>query len=136
VPAVRGERHARHHFLVAEENGMLGGAQMDFRRPQGPQPDPTRARSLLGTSPGLARKRLASASYDKTVRVWDAQTGQEALTFKVHTGRVLSLSGLVYSVSFSPDGKRLASSIAVQTVKVWDATPPPDARNGLPDPKR
>ena len=33
-------------------------------------------------------KRLASASEDRTVKVWDAQTGQEALTLKGHTGRV------------------------------------------------
>src|SRR5205085_417677 len=58
-------------------------------------------------------KRLASASRDRTVRVWDAQTGQEALTRKGHTGQVSS-------VCFSPDGKRLASASWDQTVKVWD----------------
>ena len=60
-------------------------------------------------------KRLASASYDGTVKVWDATTGQESLTLKGHTS-------LVFSVSFSPDGKRLASASDDQTVKVWDAT--------------
>ena len=59
-------------------------------------------------------KRLASASHDKTVKVWDAQTGQEALTLKGHTH-------LVTSVAFSPDGKRLASASSDKTVKVWDA---------------
>ena len=30
-------------------------------------------------------KRLASAAADQTVKVWDAQTGQELLTLKGHT---------------------------------------------------
>ena len=33
-------------------------------------------------------KRLASASGDGTVKVWDAATGQETLTLKGHTGGV------------------------------------------------
>src|SRR5215469_10494124 len=58
-------------------------------------------------------KRLASASDDKTVKVWDAQTGQEFFPLKGHSGRVIS-------VVFSPDGKRLASG-SHGTAKVWDA---------------
>jgi WD40 repeat protein len=59
-------------------------------------------------------KRLASAGEDKTVKVWDAQTGQEQLTLKGHADRV-------YSVAFSPDGKRIASASWDMTVKVWEA---------------
>ena len=56
-------------------------------------------------------KRLASASSDGTVKVWDATSGQETLTLKGHTG-------VVWSVAFSADGKRLASASLDQTVKV------------------
>ena len=57
-------------------------------------------------------KRLASASQGRTVKVWDAATGQETLTFK----------GGDSTVVFSPDGKRLAAASAEDmTVKVWDA---------------
>jgi WD40 repeat protein/serine/threonine protein kinase len=59
-------------------------------------------------------QRLASASRDQTVKVWDAATGQVLLTLKGHTQYVLS-------VCFSPDGQRLASASDDATVKVWDA---------------
>ena len=58
-------------------------------------------------------KRLASASWDKTVRVWDPHTGQEFRTLRGHTAEVIA-------VAFSPDGKRLASASWDKTVKIWD----------------
>jgi type II secretory pathway pseudopilin PulG len=59
-------------------------------------------------------RRIASASWDRTVKVWDAITSQELLTLKGHTA---SISCVV----FSPDGQRLASVSLDQTGKVWDA---------------
>jgi WD40 repeat protein/serine/threonine protein kinase len=59
-------------------------------------------------------RRLASASWDGAVKVWDAQTGQEALALRGQTDGV-------WDLCFSPDGKRLASAGADGTVMVWDA---------------
>jgi FKBP-type peptidyl-prolyl cis-trans isomerase/cold shock CspA family protein len=59
-------------------------------------------------------KRIVSGSADKTLKVWDAQTGRETLKLNGHLAIVLS-------VSFSPDGKRIVSGSLDKTVKVWDA---------------
>jgi dipeptidyl aminopeptidase/acylaminoacyl peptidase len=57
-------------------------------------------------------KRLASASEDKTIKVWDTASW-EARTLGGHTSSV-------WSVAFSPDGSRLASGSGDQTIKIWD----------------
>jgi dipeptidyl aminopeptidase/acylaminoacyl peptidase len=57
-------------------------------------------------------RRLASAG-GGTVRLWDADTGQELLALPGRTKEV-------YAVAFSPDGRRLASA-GDGTVRLWDA---------------
>ncbi|KAL8296096.1 hypothetical protein RB600_001541 [Gaeumannomyces tritici] len=59
-------------------------------------------------------QRLASASHDNTVKLWDAATGACLQTLEGHSYRVSS-------VAFSPDGQRLASASHDNTVKLWDA---------------
>jgi WD40 repeat protein len=57
--------------------------------------------------------RLATCSYDKTVRVWDVETGRPTHVFREHTDAV-------YAVAFSPDDKWLASGAGDRSVKIWD----------------
>jgi len=56
-------------------------------------------------------KRLASGGSDKTIKLWDADTGQELHTLKGHLGQVKS-------VAFSPDSKCLASG-GERSIKLW-----------------
>jgi WD40 repeat protein len=61
--------------------------------------------------------RLASASQDRTIRLWDAQTGE-----------LLDILGGHYStvsrLDFSPDGRRLLSASYDDTARQWGMIPP------------
>lgn len=59
-------------------------------------------------------KTLASVSFDKTIKLWDPETG----TLK----RTLSDVTDVVSIAFSPDGKILAGGSWDTTVRLWDST--------------
>ena len=56
---------------------------------------------------------LASASYDKTVKLWDMQTGGIVRTFSGH-------SHLVWSVSISADCTTIASGSHDESIRLWD----------------
>ena len=58
--------------------------------------------------------RIASGSYDHTIKIWDAKSGKEIRTLEGHSSRVSS-------VAFSPDGSRIASGSYDHTIKIWDA---------------
>ena len=58
--------------------------------------------------------RIATGSYDDTIKVWDAENGRELMTLAGH-------SGWVSSVGFSPDGRHIISGSNDKTVKIWNA---------------
>ena len=60
-------------------------------------------------------KTLASASDDKTIRLWEAASGQPLRTLQGHQNSVLS-------IAWSPDGKTLASASGDGTVRLWPGT--------------
>ena len=86
------------------------------------QPQPLKNTHFIGSKHGsrvtavawsVRGTRIASASYDKTVRIWDANDGANLLTYQGHWDRVLS-------VAWSPDGNLLASAGNDGTIQVWD----------------
>lgn len=72
--------------------------------------------------------RLASASRDGTVRVWDVSNGRELVVYRGHEGAKFTEAEAkekanvfrVAGVAFSPDGKRVASCGADE-IQVWEA---------------
>jgi WD40 repeat protein len=58
--------------------------------------------------------RIASASEDRTVRVWDRLGGEELLCVSGHTQRVSALAA-------APGGKWLVSASDDRTLRLWDA---------------
>ena len=59
-------------------------------------------------------RRLATASSDRTVRMWNADNGSEIAVLRGHDdwGR---------GVAWSPDGRRLATASSDRTVRIWNA---------------
>ena len=58
-------------------------------------------------------RTLASGSRDKTVRLWDVETGRHLHTLKGHSGHV-------NGIAFSPDGRTLVSGSLDSTIRSWD----------------
>lgn len=57
--------------------------------------------------------RIVSGSADRTVRIWDAQTGDQLLKFEKHMGGVTS-------IAFSSDGSKVVSSDYKNEILIWD----------------
>ncbi|WP_437803265.1 NACHT and WD repeat domain-containing protein [Sorangium sp. So ce693] len=58
-------------------------------------------------------QRIVSASWDRTLNVWELATGNLLYTLEGH-------SGLIKACAFSPDGQRIVSASWDMTLKVWD----------------
>jgi WD40 repeat protein len=59
-------------------------------------------------------RRIVSCGWDRTIRVWDADTGRELMCLLAHRHRT-------NAVAISPDGRRLVSASRDGELKLWDA---------------
>jgi WD40 repeat protein len=58
-------------------------------------------------------KRIVTAGWDKTVRIWDAESGKELYILEGHPN-------LVNSATLSPDGSKVAVAYSGGIVRIWD----------------
>ncbi|MGI8815216.1 MAG: NACHT and WD repeat domain-containing protein, partial [Pseudonocardia sp.] len=58
-------------------------------------------------------RRLATASADRTARIWDTDNGSELVVLHGH-------DDWVQGVAWSPDGRRLATASRDRTARIWD----------------
>jgi WD40 repeat protein len=78
-----------------------------------PHREPYRAHIFrVAFSPKRGSELLATASLDKTAKLWDARNGE--IRFN------LSHANAVTDVAFSPDGERLATASWDKKVKIWE----------------
>ena len=101
-------------FAVADWDGKI---KMWRHNPDGTQ-------KLIRTLPGHKEaitqiqyspdgQLIASASWDKTIKLWDAESGDLVDTLKGHENGI-------NSIAFSPDGQTLISGSEGKTIKLWN----------------
>lgn len=94
-----------------------GGNIIFFRKPTGslsPQTITAHAADISTINFNSSKTKIVSASFDKTIKVWNVETKQHLLTLQGHTD-------FVYAAKFSPGDKHIVSVSRDRTAKIWDA---------------
>ncbi|KIJ58802.1 hypothetical protein HYDPIDRAFT_101954, partial [Hydnomerulius pinastri MD-312] len=90
--------------------------------PDHPQTWPTAVQMLSGHAGRIASvayspdgQHIISGSDDKTVRIWNASTGQ------LVTDPLQGHTASIHSVAYSPDGQHIVSGSFDKTIRIWNA---------------
>ena len=67
---------------------------------------------VLSVAYSLDGTKIISGSDDKTIKIWDANTGECLKTLEGHSSNV-------QSVAYSPDGTKIISGSQDTTIKIW-----------------
>ncbi|HEY9662970.1 MAG TPA: WD40 repeat domain-containing serine/threonine-protein kinase, partial [Allocoleopsis sp.] len=108
------------YYSVRSHSGISAAAPSPLPVQSSSPPIQATVRSLTGHTDTVwaiathpDSNTIASGSFDKTIRLWDLQTGQLIRTFTGHRDAVRS-------VALSADGKTLVSGSGDKMIKVWD----------------
>jgi WD40 repeat protein len=104
--------------LVAGATGWRGAAWLRPLRPSLTPPGGPLLRTLAGhpfTAVAVYSdgRRAISASYDRTLKIWDLETGQALRTLEGHTDTVNAVAAYA-------NGRRAISASEDKTLKIWD----------------
>jgi WD40 repeat protein/serine/threonine protein kinase len=102
-------------FLIATASGRSGeSGEVKLWNPQSPGQEigtwKGHTGQVLSVSFSPDGARIASASDDKTVKIWGTATGTETITRQVRPGT---------NLAFSPDSKLIAAACRDHSVKIW-----------------
>jgi WD40 repeat protein len=104
-------------------NSLIRAAPRPWLRPLQPALDPPgtplvrtlvgHSASVIGVAVSADGRRAVSCSGDRTLKVWDLESGRELRTLAGHFGDV-------NGVALAMDGRRVVSASGDGTLKVWD----------------
>ncbi|MBY0527075.1 MAG: hypothetical protein K2R98_27015 [Gemmataceae bacterium] len=95
---------------------VLGSWAMAADEPPGTIPLKGHTETVYAVAYSPDGKYVVTASFDKTLKLYEAATGKELKTFAGTTGH----TNLILSLAFHPQGHGIASGSSDNSVKLWD----------------